>query len=35
VGYLLAIEQSGALLKEHFPKSSRDINELDDHMVEL
>jgi putative membrane protein len=34
-GYLLAIEQSGALLKKHFPKSYTDTNELDDHMVEL
>jgi putative membrane protein len=34
-GYLLAIEKSGAILKEHFPKSRGDINELDDHMVEL
>jgi putative membrane protein len=34
-GYLLAIEKSGALLKEHFPKSQKDTNELDDHMVEL
>ncbi len=34
-GYLLAIEKSGALLKEHFPKSHKDVNELDDHMVEL
>ncbi len=34
-GYLLAIEQSGSLLKKHFPKSYTDTNELDDHMVEL
>ena len=34
-GYLLAIEKSGALLQEHFPKSHKDTNELDDHMVEL
>lgn len=34
-GYLIAIEQSGALLKHHFPKSHGDRNELDDHMVEL
>ena len=34
-GYLLAIEKSGAILTEHFPKSRGDLNELDDHMVEL
>jgi putative membrane protein len=34
-GYLLAIARSGEILKGHFPKSLKDTNELDDHMVEL
>jgi putative membrane protein len=34
-GYLIAIEKAGVLLKEHFPKSHGDTNELDDHLVEL
>ncbi len=34
-GFLQAIDATGALLAEHFPKSSDDRNELDDHVVEL
>jgi putative membrane protein len=34
-GYLKAIAATGALLTKHFPKSDDDINELDDHLVEL
>ena len=34
-GYIKAIELSGALLRQHFPKSFKDTNELHDHMVEL
>ncbi len=34
-GYLSAIAASGALLALHFPKTSADRNELDDHLVEL
>ncbi|MGL4488840.1 MAG: TPM domain-containing protein [Rhizobiaceae bacterium] len=34
-GFLKAIEASGALLAQHFPKSRDDRNELDDHLVEL
>jgi putative membrane protein len=34
-GFLKATAASGALLAQHFPKSHDDINELDDHLVEL
>jgi putative membrane protein len=34
-GYIKAIDASGALLAQHFPKSDGDRNELDDHLVEL
>jgi putative membrane protein len=34
-GYLIAIGKAGLLLKEHFPKTHGDTNELDDHLVEL
>lgn len=35
VGFLKAIEKAGMLLEEHFPKGPDDVNELDDHLVEL
>ncbi|MEP7452482.1 TPM domain-containing protein [Phyllobacterium sp. SB3] len=34
-GFLLAIEKAGLLLEEHFPVGPGDVNELDDHLVEL
>ncbi|MEK1887455.1 MAG: TPM domain-containing protein [Phyllobacterium sp.] len=34
-GFLKAIEIAGLLLEEHFPARPGDINELDDHLVEL
>lgn len=34
-GYVKAVEASGALLASHFPKTTGDRNELDDHLVEL
>lgn len=34
-GFLNAIAASGVLLATHFPKTSDDANELDDHLVEL
>ena len=34
-GFLRAIEKAGSLLEEHFPVGPDDINELDDHLVEL
>jgi len=34
-GFLKAIEKAGLLLEEHFPAGPHDINELDDHLVEL
>ncbi|WP_214476248.1 TPM domain-containing protein [Mesorhizobium sp. dw_380] len=34
-GFVKAIEQVGAVLAEHFPVTSGDINELDDHLVEI
>lgn len=34
-GFLQAIEKAGALLAEHFPVGPDDVNELDDHLVEL
>jgi putative membrane protein len=34
-GFVAAIGTVGALLSEHFPVSAADINELDDHLVEI
>lgn len=34
-GFVSAIATVGALLSEHFPVSSDDLNELDDHLVEI
>jgi putative membrane protein len=34
-GFLQAIEKAGLLLEEHFPVGPGDVNELDDHLVEL
>jgi putative membrane protein len=34
-GFVEAIEVVGALLAEHFPVTSGDVNELDDHVVEI
>jgi putative membrane protein len=34
-GFLKAIEKAGLLLQEHFPIGPHDVNELDDHLVEL
>ncbi|QND51066.1 TPM domain-containing protein [Phyllobacterium sp. 628] len=34
-GFLKAIEQAGRLLETHFPAGPDNVNELDDHLVEL
>jgi putative membrane protein len=34
-GFIRAIDAVGAVLAEHFPVSAGDINELDDHLVEI
>jgi len=34
-GFVTAIESVGAVLAEHFPVTEGDINELDDHLVEI
>ena len=34
-GFIKAVEAVGAVLAEHFPVSSGDLNELDDHLVEI
>lgn len=34
-GFVKSIEQVGAVLAEHFPVTSLDTNELDDHLVEI
>ena len=34
-GFVEAIGVVGALLAEHFPVTSGDVNELDDHVVEI
>ncbi|TIW15575.1 MAG: TPM domain-containing protein, partial [Mesorhizobium sp.] len=34
-GFIRAIEATGAVLAEHFPVSTGDSNELDDHLVEI
>jgi putative membrane protein len=34
-GFVTAIGTVGALLSEHFPVSENDVNELDDHLVEI
>lgn len=35
VGFLKAIEKAGLLLQDNFPVGPDDVNELDDHLVEL
>ena len=34
-GFVRAIEAVGAVLAEHFPRTPGDVNELDDHLVEI
>ena len=34
-GFVEAIGTVGALLAEHFPVTAGDVNELDDHVVEI
>ncbi len=34
-GFVMAVETVGSVLAEHFPVSPGDINELDDHLVEI
>jgi len=34
-GFVLAIGQAGNLLEKHFPAGAHNINELDDHLIEL
>ena len=34
-GFVTAVAAVGALLAEHFPVRPDDINELDDHLVEI
>jgi len=34
-GFVLAIGQAGDLLEKHFPAGAHNINELDDHLIEL
>lgn len=34
-GFVLAIGQAGDLLEKHFPAGAQNINELDDHLIEL
>lgn len=34
-GFVLAIGQAGLLLETHFPAGADDVNELDDHLIEL
>ncbi|MFD1199767.1 TPM domain-containing protein [Brucella gallinifaecis] len=34
-GFVLAIAQAGVLLEKHFPAGANNINELDDHLIEL
>ncbi|MDR6434116.1 TPM domain-containing protein [Brucella pseudogrignonensis] len=34
-GFVLAIGQAGKLLEKHFPAGAHNINELDDHLIEL
>ncbi|WP_378947048.1 TPM domain-containing protein [Mesorhizobium sp. ANAO-SY3R2] len=34
-GFVAAIATVGGLLAEHFPVSAKDVNELDDHLVEI
>ncbi|MDH7788415.1 putative membrane protein [Ochrobactrum sp. 19YEA23] len=34
-GFVMAIGQAGTLLEKHFPASADNINELDDHLIEL
>jgi len=34
-GFVLAISQAGKLLEKHFPAGAHNINELDDHLIEL
>jgi len=34
-GFVTAVGQAGALLAEHFPPQPGDVNELDDHLIEI
>ena len=34
-GFVAAVESVGSLLQQHFPVGDEDLNELDDHVVEL
>jgi putative membrane protein len=34
-GFVTAVAAVGALLAEHFPVRPNDVNELDDHLVEI
>lgn len=34
-GFVAAIGQAGQLLAQHFPTSADDVNELDDHLIEI
>jgi putative membrane protein len=34
-GFVAAVAAVGALLAEHFPVGAQDVNELDDHLVEI
>lgn len=34
-GFVQAVEAVGAVLAEHFPVSAGDVNELDDHLIEI
>ncbi|MFC4623757.1 TPM domain-containing protein [Daeguia caeni] len=34
-GFVVAIDQAGTLLARHFPAGSENLNELDDHLIEL
>jgi len=34
-GFVTAVAEVGALLAEHFPVGTEDVNELDDHLVEI
>lgn len=34
-GFVVAIDQAGTLLARHFPASDENLNELDDHLIEL
>ncbi|TGQ96339.1 TPM domain-containing protein, partial [Mesorhizobium sp. M4B.F.Ca.ET.203.01.1.1] len=34
-GFVKAVESVGAMLAEHFPVTADDVNELEDHLVEI